>query len=42
MAMSQKIMTGKATPKGKPTVGKGPSQKAPITTPKHKGGKGGC
>lgn len=42
MSVANKIRTGKSTPQGKPTAGKGPSQTAKITTPKAKGGKGGC
>lgn len=40
MGMSNKIMTGKATPQGKPTCKPGPSQKASIVTPKSKGTTG--
>lgn len=43
MGMSNKVLTGKATPKGKPQApSKGPGQTAKITTPRNKGGKGGC
>lgn len=43
MGMSNKIITGKATPKGKPTIKSGASQTAKIVTPKRHGtsGKGG-
>lgn len=38
MGISQKIVTGKATTKGKPTAPtKGATQKEKITTPKMKG-----
>lgn len=44
MAMSTKIMTGKSTVSGKPTVKAGPSQKATIVRAKPgvSGKKGGC
>lgn len=42
MGASQKIRTGKSTPQGKPTVKKGPSQTAKITTPKRQGKIGEC
>lgn len=41
MAISDKIRTGKSTPRGKPVAKSGPSQTAKIVTPKQKGAKGG-
>lgn len=42
MGVSGKIRTGASSTKGKPQApAKGPSQKAPIVTPKQKGAKGG-
>lgn len=40
MGVSRKIITGKASPKGKPEDKAGPSQTAKIVTPKSKGEPG--